>query len=479
VSKQESRHDSVSRAVGIAGLQPAVSTATTAWESECASEIEVNCHKLISELSRDASDSDRRKCMLLAALITLIDRGIAWDDVIDVLSSPDTVLPRSAITRLPSPVQDVQIAAARFTASVDRAISTQLGLLKTGPYDIGEDGDRFAPQGTRLYLATATGELEPAYGNLGLARDAAAETDSDDPGTQVATLALSERTAISWMPARDPRFQIPPLDSDSHNPPGSMMAVRIDDLQHLPLGVLVVSSGSVRIPPDGIAEKRLLRQLSGQCEPLRILLVIRRFTKHLVGRFVSQEVSPQDRESAEQERRQRSVADAVDGPDQAALDEIPVIATALAASWRRLLTAPRDQRTALAVLHGLAERSVRLNVHPPVKMFFQRHLRLLERGQLNATQIENEAARLGLPVCDPEETVESVSGRFGYVDTVDAQQARVILLDEREQGAVADLWIPVNWLPRSYRDEGAGVAWVERRYRSGTKGRFEPSSARE
>jgi hypothetical protein len=73
--------------------------------------------------------------------------------------------------------------------------------------------------------------------------------------------------------------------------------------------------------------------------------------------------------------------------------------------------------------------------------------------------------------------VEALAGSFGYVDTVEEQQARVVLLDEQDQNAIADLWVPIGWLPRAYREEGAGVAWVQRKYRSGVKGRFEPASA--
>jgi hypothetical protein len=149
----------------------------------------------------------------------------------------------------------------------------------------------------------------------------------------------------------------------------------------------------------------------------------------------------------------------------------------LRGAWTRLVDGPRDQRTALAVLHGLAEKSAWLDLTRQAMAFFQRHLRLLQQGHLRADHVENEAARLGLPVCDTEETVEAVSARFGYVDTIEDHQARVILLDEQDQNSVVDLWVPIVWLPRAYREEDAGVAWVEREYPSGVKGRFEPASA--
>jgi hypothetical protein len=54
-----------------------------------------------------------------------------------------------------------------------------------------------------------------------------------------------------------------------------------------------------------------------------------------------------------------------------------------------------------------------------------------------------------------------------------------MLLDDEDRNVEADLWVPINWLPRFYREEGAGVAWIERTYASGVKGRFEPASSRE
>ena len=146
-------------------------------------------------------------------------------------------------------------------------------------------------------------------------------------------------------------------------------------------------------------------------------------------------------------------------------------------TWSRVLRSSREERTALAVLHGLAERGIWLDLSRLAMAFFQRNLRSLGRQRITGERIENEAARMGLPVCDPEETVEAVSANFGYVDTIEEHRARVVLLDEHDENAIADLWAPINWLPRAYREVGAGIAWVERKYRSGTKGRFEPASA--
>ena len=180
------------------------------------------------------------------------------------------------------------------------------------------------------------------------------------------------------------------------------------------------------------------------------------------------------------ERLLQMVADFMRQPNPVLPEEFDHVLTGLRDAWPRLSKrTPRDRRISLAVLHGLAERSAWGDLSRQAMAFFQRNLRFLEQEEITGQRVENEGARLGLPVCDTEETVEGVAGHFGYVDTIDGQRARVVLLDEHEKDSIADLWIPVNWLPRAYREDGAGIAWIERKYRSGVKGRFEPASAGE
>lgn len=145
----------------------------------------------------------------------------------------------------------------------------------------------------------------------------------------------------------------------------------------------------------------------------------------------------------------------------------------------------RSIRVALAVFQGLMEQCLLAEIDIRKLYFFERNLRRVEEGRADAAALENEARILGLPVCDSEEQVISVSADFGFVEGIvnhEAEEvvnheARVILLDEDDREVKSDVTVPLVWLPRAYRREGAGVAWVERRYVLGVKGRFEPASA--
>lgn len=137
----------------------------------------------------------------------------------------------------------------------------------------------------------------------------------------------------------------------------------------------------------------------------------------------------------------------------------------------------RPARLALAVFHGLAERCLSGEIDLPKVGFFERNLpRILEK-RVNPSALENEARVFGLPVCEPAERVKDVSAYFGYVDKIEDHLARVILLDCEDKQRAGDVTVPLVWLPAAYRREGAGVAWVERQYEGGVRGRFEPASA--
>ncbi|MDA1013344.1 MAG: hypothetical protein O3A00_02700 [Planctomycetota bacterium] len=145
--------------------------------------------------------------------------------------------------------------------------------------------------------------------------------------------------------------------------------------------------------------------------------------------------------------------------------------------WLQHAQRNRPFRVALAISHGYLERIARratVRITDPVREFLNRQLQF---GDCDSVNIENEAAELGLPVCDPEERVLEINANFGVVDSVDDREARVILLDGNDQHLLDDFVAPLNWLPLAYRDSGTGVAWIERVYDSGVKGRFEPASA--
>lgn len=138
---------------------------------------------------------------------------------------------------------------------------------------------------------------------------------------------------------------------------------------------------------------------------------------------------------------------------------------------------PRTQ-VSLAVLQGLAEPLVMREVTPRIVAFLNRHLSLVRASRSDPVALENEAMALGLPVCHPEEHVLETRANFGIVEAIHGDQARVILLKEIDNSVMDDRIVPKIWLPLAYQEDGRGVAWVERRYRSGVKGRFEPASTR-
>lgn len=142
--------------------------------------------------------------------------------------------------------------------------------------------------------------------------------------------------------------------------------------------------------------------------------------------------------------------------------------------WER---AERPIRVALAVFHGLLEQCLPAELDVRKLVFFERSLQHVQEQRADAAALENEARILGLPVCDSEEPVVSVSADFGFVEEIADHEARVILLDEADREVKSDVTVPLVWLPSAYRREGAGVAWVERHYAMGVKGRFEPASA--
>jgi hypothetical protein len=148
--------------------------------------------------------------------------------------------------------------------------------------------------------------------------------------------------------------------------------------------------------------------------------------------------------------------------------------------WGASRQADRNTHIALAVLHGLAELTVpREDISMKIQQFFLKQFELIKTGSADASQIENEARNVGLQVVDPQEKAIAIAAYFGVVEKVNADWARVILLDEQERRILDDRKVPLNWLPSQYRSEGAGVAWVERQYPSGPKGRFEPASTGE
>lgn len=142
-----------------------------------------------------------------------------------------------------------------------------------------------------------------------------------------------------------------------------------------------------------------------------------------------------------------------------------------AESWRR------SDRVSLAVLQGIAERTaenLRATIAP--RFFFQQQLDQIQRQISDPLAIECEATKLGLSVLDTEEEPIGIEAFFGNVEEIEGSLARIGLLDRTDGQLQCVTSVPVNWLPRTYRREGAGVAWVERQYSSGAKGRFEPAS---
>ena len=147
------------------------------------------------------------------------------------------------------------------------------------------------------------------------------------------------------------------------------------------------------------------------------------------------------------------------------------------ARWVGWEDAGRPARIALAVFHGLLEQCLFAELDVRKLSFFGRNVQRVQEQKADAPGLENEARIIGLPVCDSQEQVESVSADFGFVEEIVDHEARVILLDEADRELKSDVTVPLVWLPSAYRREGAGVAWVERRYALGVKGRFEPASA--
>ena len=147
--------------------------------------------------------------------------------------------------------------------------------------------------------------------------------------------------------------------------------------------------------------------------------------------------------------------------------------------WVGFEKKPRSLRIALTVLHGFVEQVPAALEAPEVHAFLQKQFGLITKGEASPVTLENEAAAYRLPVCTPGEPVEAMSASFGFVEEITNHQARVILLDEDDREVKSDVTVPLVWLPRAYRREGAGVAWVERQYALGVKGRFEPASAGE
>jgi hypothetical protein len=153
------------------------------------------------------------------------------------------------------------------------------------------------------------------------------------------------------------------------------------------------------------------------------------------------------------------------------------IVVRLRRTWESAEMSSRALHVGLAVLQGIAERMAGSKpVDYPTQQFLRQKAELVETGSADAIAIENEARSLGLPVCDPQEEVTAVDAFFGYVESVTDRKARVILLDDNDRHILDDMIVPSNWLPAAYRSEGSGVAWIERHYASGSKGRFEPGS---
>jgi hypothetical protein len=148
--------------------------------------------------------------------------------------------------------------------------------------------------------------------------------------------------------------------------------------------------------------------------------------------------------------------------------------------WPSVFGAKRHLRIALAVLHGLAEWSINLRVDEQHLSYFRRQLALFREGAANPMAIENEAAPFGFSVCLCTDSVLETTAWFGYVEEIEnidgVPTARVILHDQDDREVEIDETVSCAWLPQAYREEGAGVAWVERRYASGPFGRFEPAS---
>jgi DNA-binding response OmpR family regulator len=148
--------------------------------------------------------------------------------------------------------------------------------------------------------------------------------------------------------------------------------------------------------------------------------------------------------------------------------------------WGEIKGVDRRIQEPLAVLHGIAERMAgQTEIDQTIGNFLQEQFTLVKNGVANALSIENKARAYGLPVCDPQEKVMAIVVYFGRVGKIEEQYVRVILVDDEDSHILEDRKVPCNWLPIAYRSEGAGVAWVERRYASGFKGRFEPASVGE
>lgn len=160
-------------------------------------------------------------------------------------------------------------------------------------------------------------------------------------------------------------------------------------------------------------------------------------------------------------------------------EEIGQVVVALRNQWVVSDNAGKTTHTALAVLHGLAERAAfyQQGVLTPTHFnFFSWTFDLVKAENVRGVTIEREARKLGLHVCCPEDNIRDLRAYFGSVEGLEGHYARIILLDAEEISIGHDGKVPLLWLPKAYREEGAGIAWIERVCDAGSVGRFEPAS---
>jgi hypothetical protein len=178
-----------------------------------------------------------------------------------------------------------------------------------------------------------------------------------------------------------------------------------------------------------------------------------------------------------------------------AKDQVDDLVTSLLANWPQRFrelwhTIPREdllRRTALTVVHGIVERSSRASLRQAYDWLTFTHERFRTGAALCPEELEAQARKLdcGLQVFDPERDPLSLTGFFGVVQNIENGVATLSIYvretsHQTDAPVLEAVEVPAVDLPLAYALPGVWVAWVERRYQSGTatmsKGRFEPAS---
>ena len=263
-----------------------ISEKSSEWLNDHSLKIEDKFIELTTENTAYASQFDWNKAMCASVLAVLGELGFSFEELVDVLSSKEILQTDLLKVNQQEPPTRQQTFNVQLQ-NIEKAIQNSLETLASNTYRFSDAC--FETRYTVLFLIDSRGSLKQTHASKSFSPSSALLTGRHEFYMQIAALTLHEGTAISWNPKFDTRFQqddsIPGEEKDI---PGPLAAIRLEDWNEQPIGVVVFCSETGSYPKDSSnIERFLLDDLRARCISLLSQLQVYCFLKTALSETIT------------------------------------------------------------------------------------------------------------------------------------------------------------------------------------------------